>query len=140
MSVRAERVSAANVGVQKEASTLEHSYGKKESKMSYGAARGGWIWAILLFIFFVFIVFIILVAWAPKWLCRNRRGQGSNEEGSRGKCNRNNRRRRLDYGKLFLWAIVVSVIAVLLFWLLTGITAGLASLFMGKKKKQMSGM
>lgn len=139
---RAERIKASTIGLNAEETVLSHGYestGQEGSHTSNyggmrGLARGGWVWAIVLFLFFVFIVFIILVAWCPKWLTKLTKDcdDSSRSKSSRGGgvfCNRN--RGCIDYGKTFLWSIVVAVIALLLFWLLTAVTAGLASAFVG---------
>lgn len=140
---RAERIKASSINVGAEETTLSHSYegtGQEGVQTANyggmrGLARGGWVWAIVLFLFFVFIVFIILVAWAPKWLVRLTKDC---DDSSRGKSSRGGAglfgtrtRGCVDYGKTFLWAIVISVIVLLLFWLLTAVTAGLAAAFVG---------
>lgn len=130
---RAERIKASSFSATAEESSVQHSHKSlddhHDKKRGFG---GGWLVSILMFVFFVFIVFILLVAWAPKWLQKKRRDR-SLDDGEKGAPFGRGRRSCLDYGKTFLWALVISVIAVLLFWLLAGVTAGVASLFMGKR-------
>lgn len=87
----------------------------------------GLVWSLILFIFLVLVVFIVLISWAPKWLRKSlgkkrEKREGCDDEGSRGrdgKC--------VDYGKAILWAVVVSIVLVILFWLLSGVTVGFMS-------------
>jgi uncharacterized membrane protein (DUF485 family) len=121
-----EQVSLSSLSIDGEKTQVTHSvdgshlHGKKR----YGGKN--LLWALVLFIFFWFLVFIILVGWAPKWL--RRKGFDGNSSDSK------NRRSRkcLDYGKAFLWALVVSVVVLLLFWLLSGITAAFVRTAMHK--------
>lgn len=148
---RSERIKASSINAGVEETTISHSYegtgheGVHTSNYGgmRGLARGGWVWAIILFLFFVFIVFIILVAWSPKWLIRLTKDcdDNSRSKSSRGVGVFGTRKRGcVDYGKAFLWAIVISIIVLLLFWLLTAVTAGLASVFVGNggHSKKMS--
>lgn len=115
-----EQVSLSSLSIDGEKTVVNHSVdgkGMHGHKRHYGGK--GLIWSLILFIFFWFIVFIIIVAWAPKWL--RKKGLDGDDDGER----RSKRSRKcLDYGKAFLWALVIAIIAVLLFWLLSGITAG----------------
>jgi uncharacterized membrane protein (DUF485 family) len=125
-----ERISLSSLSVQGDETVATHTedthhhHHSHKGKKNFG---GGFILAFILFIFLVLIVFIILAAWAPNWLLAKdskKKGGRSCDDDSKSDCG-------CDYTKTFLWAIVISFVLVILFWLLAGITAAFARL--GKK-------
>jgi uncharacterized membrane protein len=107
------------------------SSGSKKS----GLARNGWVVSLILFGLFVLFVFMIMIAWAPYCLVsRKKYGSSKNDDCKK----RSWRRSHLDYGRLFLWSLLVAVVAVFLFWLLSAITGGLvAAVWGGRKSKNL---
>ena len=120
-----EQVLLSNLSIDGQKTVIDHTTNGGHKKRRYGGGRG-LIGSLVLFLFFWFIVFVILVAWAPKWL-RRKDGAGSRDDSGSKRS-----RKCLDYGKAFLWALVVSIIAILLFWLLSGVTAGFVNAVMRK--------
>lgn len=124
---------------ESEETVVQHSHDSVKSDSEHKKKKGkgyarGWVSSILLLIFFVFIVFGILVIWRPKWLQKKAKDSCEDGSGSSGSRKRNRKFSCIDYGKAFVWAIVLSIIAIILFALLAGVTAGVAAAFMGKKK------
>lgn len=121
MSNTTEKVTLANLNLETEVSSASHTHessGHKGKGSRYGS---GLVWALVLFIFLVLVVFIVLVAWNPKWLHqKGRKGRDSKCDDS------SDDRKSCDYSKAFLWAVVISIFLIIIFWILAGITAGFA--------------
>lgn len=152
-SSRIERVKSANLSVDGEESVYEHSKQKSVSGVSAvsgnhgvvssessmgkakGIARNGWVVSLVLFGVFLLFVFLMAIAWAPYCLVsRKKKGKLCKLDLEKRSCRRSN----LDYGRLFLWSLFFSGIAVFLFWLLSAITAGLVgSIWGGSKSMKM---
>lgn len=134
---RSERVNLRQFNAAAEETVVQHTHEQGKTQEEYKKKKGygrGWIGSILLFVFFVFVVFVILVAWRPKWLQKKAKDSCEEGSGASGSRKRSRKFSCIDYGKAFAWAIVLSIIAIILFMLLAGVTAGIAAAFMGKKK------
>ncbi len=123
----AEKVTINTYSMDAQGTSLKESHddscgprsGSGKHKGRYGGK--GLIWSLILFIFLVLVVFIVLISWSPKWLRKNIGKKRDCDEDS------SDSKKCVNYGKAIGWAVVVSIVLVILFWLLSGVTAGFLS-------------